>query len=509
MEMSDTTMSTIEHNLVLRAGVRIQVSITQPTGMGATDPTILFNETAHRLNGQPLSCFNVNRTYDTFDGPGQAYGPDWYIIEFAEQETFNCIEMTMGIAHPDGGWWTSLEVEVRSQIGGDWHRVESMQITPPYNFSDTAFKRYPFESYLLTFAEVTAQAVRLIGRAGGDAQFTSLARLAVYRRNLTQRHLARLHTTPVPRIFQLIAPRVIWDLSFHLVKATDIGLTIPLLYYYLNSEHSQNYLENIRRVYQGETQLWKVIGSVISWRALDSLYWGGWVFPEPKAYASISRPSVRLSWFETMAQAVAPVVVNGQVLGELITRPVLLKGRLDEGQHHCYALEYGIPWQEYRTALRSGRQWTLEQMEGLAALIGLIANQIANHAHCLDLTSKGYQPQEQRRAEIVRRAIHFMEQHLTSPISVKDVAHTLQLTPSYFSLLFTEETGQNPSDMLITMRIERVKEYLTYTTMPVQGVCRALGYDSSYLMRLFKRRTGYTLGEYARKVRKSSHSEPE
>jgi YesN/AraC family two-component response regulator len=55
--------------------------------------------------------------------------------------------------------------------------------------------------------------------------------------------------------------------------------------------------------------------------------------------------------------------------------------------------------------------------------------------------------------------------------------------------------------MLINLRIERAKEYLANTTMSVQEVCRSLGYDASYLMRLFKQRTGYTMGQYARQMR--------
>jgi len=65
-----------EENLALRPNVRIAVSVSHPTGGGARDPRVLLNETAHRLDGRPLSDFEQSRTYDTFDGRNQATGPD-------------------------------------------------------------------------------------------------------------------------------------------------------------------------------------------------------------------------------------------------------------------------------------------------------------------------------------------------------------------------------------------------------------------------------------------------
>lgn len=64
-------------NLALRPGARITAVPLRPTGPGARDPDVLRNETAHRLNRQPLTAFSQDRTYDTYDGPNASAGPDW------------------------------------------------------------------------------------------------------------------------------------------------------------------------------------------------------------------------------------------------------------------------------------------------------------------------------------------------------------------------------------------------------------------------------------------------
>jgi len=73
----------------------------------------------------------------------------------------------------------------------------------------------------------------------------------------------------------------------------------------------------------------------------------------------------------------------------------------------------------------------------------------------------------------------------------------VHLTMPYFSTLFTEEMGQHPSDYLISLRIERAREYFTHTTLSVVEVSHKLGYDASYFSRLFKRHTGYAPSHFS------------
>lgn len=120
-------------NLTLRPGVRIEVSVIQPTGRASRDPNVLLTDHPAILDGQSLSAFLRYRakTYDTYDGHNQANGPDWYAIHFPEVVTCNCVEMTMECPNRDGGWWTSLDVEYLEANTHRWHRVSGFDLTPP------------------------------------------------------------------------------------------------------------------------------------------------------------------------------------------------------------------------------------------------------------------------------------------------------------------------------------------------------------------------------------------
>jgi ABC-type sugar transport system substrate-binding protein/AraC-like DNA-binding protein len=107
------------------------------------------------------------------------------------------------------------------------------------------------------------------------------------------------------------------------------------------------------------------------------------------------------------------------------------------------------------------------------------------------------QRQRAEHSELVRQAIAFMQENFESPISVVDVAQYVALDPSYFCRLFTAQTGRNPSDFLIDLRLEQAKQYLARGEMSVMDVCVALGYSPSYFSRLFKRRVGCTPSQYS------------
>lgn len=104
-------------------------------------------------------------------------------------------------------------------------------------------------------------------------------------------------------------------------------------------------------------------------------------------------------------------------------------------------------------------------------------------------------------SDIIKQAIRFMQDNLENSIGVAEVARFVALDPSYFCRLFTDQTGCNPRDFLMDLRLERAKYYLAHTEMSVMDVCVALGYSPSYFSRLFKRQVGCTPGQYAQRSR--------
>ena len=490
-------------NLALRQGVRISCNVMRPSGGGARDPHILLNDAIYSLDGQSFPAFGQSTTYDTYDGQNRAAGPDWYTIEFPDPVTVNCIEMTMGLPYRDGGWWTSLAVEARAGDHEAWHPVTGLDITPPYCFDDRRGERRPFETHALLFDDVTAQALRVIGQPGGLAQFTSLARLAVYHRDLSRWNRASLPEPPMPHIFKLISPQTVWDLSESLVKLTGLIISAPFVEYYLDEARYRQFWERIGPIYEGEPNLWFLVGDAMGWDA-----WSQMLAEEARRTPVPTEPHVRVCLHNTLAQAVAPVIVEGQIIGEMSTDfAVLMTDSFDWAWHQRHAQERNIPWPAYQAAIERSPHMMLDRLEAVADLLGMIANTIANLMHHnLRIGRELAEAQENttaraQRKEIVRRAIDLMQSKLEDPIGVAEVAQAMALSPAYFCALFREETGRNPREFLIDLRLARAKEYLAHTPMSVLDVCTALGYTPSYFTRLFRQRTGCTPGEYARRMR--------
>lgn len=101
-----------------------------------------------------------------------------------------------------------------------------------------------------------------------------------------------------------------------------------------------------------------------------------------------------------------------------------------------------------------------------------------------------------RRVEVLD-AIQFISRHLDKRISLEEVARHLHLNASYFSRLFRKETGETFIEFVTRTKMERAKEMLDQTSLPVSRICEQLGYDNqSYFIKTFKTQTGLTPVEF-------------
>lgn len=480
-------------NLALAPGVTIEAVPVQPTGSGSRDPAVLLNDDALLLDNRPLADFSYARTYDTYDGPGPDRDLDWYAISLPGPMVVNCVEMTTGFPYRDGGWWTSLQVDVRRAVDEDWETLTPRQILPPLDLRDSRRERRPFATHVIVFDEIVVTAVRLSGRPGGSARFTSLARLGLYDRDLSRWNPASVPPPPVPALYRVISPLTIWNLSDDLVKLTGLSVSTPLMDFYLDDDRFQSFWSRALRGPVESPDLWLLIGEAVGWEALSR--------QTPGNDIQRMSPHIRAGYLGVLAVAVAPVLVRGEVLAEITTGPVILRDTFDIAAHRRIASEYDIPWEVYRAAMDRTPRMTREQLDGAAGLIGTIAQTIATLVDSLDRLRARDSMASSRRAAVARRAIDYMEDHLEDAVGVAEVARALGLTPSYFATQFAAETGRSPSDVLIGLRLERAKRYLTHTSMTVMEVCVTLGYSPSYFSRLFRRHTGQSPGRFAREQR--------
>lgn len=97
----------------------------------------------------------------------------------------------------------------------------------------------------------------------------------------------------------------------------------------------------------------------------------------------------------------------------------------------------------------------------------------------------------------IRKAKQYILEHHASDISLSSVAERVGLSTVYLSKLFKQESGENFSDYLTRVRIEKAKEYLKDPHYKIYEISELIGYKNlKHFYKLFRKFTGFTPSEY-------------
>lgn len=97
----------------------------------------------------------------------------------------------------------------------------------------------------------------------------------------------------------------------------------------------------------------------------------------------------------------------------------------------------------------------------------------------------------------VRKAIAYMEEFYASNITLEDIASHVEISKSYLSMLFKQETGINLVAFLNQYRIGRGKKLLATTNLKIYEIADVIGFGSPYYFsKVFKAMTGMQCKEY-------------
>jgi AraC-like DNA-binding protein len=96
-----------------------------------------------------------------------------------------------------------------------------------------------------------------------------------------------------------------------------------------------------------------------------------------------------------------------------------------------------------------------------------------------------------RPYEMIRRAKLVLEGQTNGTPVIEELARSLGLSASRFQHLFKEHTGLSPYQYHLQLKVQRARELLRDSDMPVKQVAGMLGFQSVYhFSTLFKRKTG-------------------
>ena len=101
------------------------------------------------------------------------------------------------------------------------------------------------------------------------------------------------------------------------------------------------------------------------------------------------------------------------------------------------------------------------------------------------------------------RAVTYINEHLGESMSLEEIARVSGLSRTYFSTVFTELNGLRPWDYITIKRIEKSKQILVESDIPIIDVAFKCGYENiSNFNRMFRKIVGKSPSEY-RKISKT------
>ncbi|SHN83254.1 Helix-turn-helix domain-containing protein [Paenibacillus sp. ov031] len=98
--------------------------------------------------------------------------------------------------------------------------------------------------------------------------------------------------------------------------------------------------------------------------------------------------------------------------------------------------------------------------------------------------------------QVVERTMLFIDENYRNELSLEGCADAEQMTPYALSKAFKQVSGMNFIDYLTRIRMDAAKQLLRETTMKINDIAGAVGYQHSYFNRIFKKQEGLTPSQY-------------
>ncbi|MEH7179845.1 response regulator transcription factor [Neobacillus vireti] len=115
-----------------------------------------------------------------------------------------------------------------------------------------------------------------------------------------------------------------------------------------------------------------------------------------------------------------------------------------------------------------------------------------------ELTSKTIvSEKENLPLSTIDRVLEYIEKTPLDQITLKEVAESIHINPSYLSQLFKQQLNIKFVDYITELRIEESKRLLQHTTLRMSEIAERVGYsDLAYFSNNFKRIVGCSPSEY-------------
>jgi len=103
----------------------------------------------------------------------------------------------------------------------------------------------------------------------------------------------------------------------------------------------------------------------------------------------------------------------------------------------------------------------------------------------------------QRERSIVHDIVSYIEQHYQEELTLQHISDRFHLSREYISRRFKQDLGENLSDYITRIRIEKAKLLLMNPQLRIVQIAEMVGYrDEKYFSKVFKKTTGLSPNQY-------------
>ncbi len=145
----------------------------------------------------------------------------------------------------------------------------------------------------------------------------------------------------------------------------------------------------------------------------------------------------------------------------------------------------------YLDSISSSFAKKIEQLNSTSAVQGLMAEMFSSYCRLVKKHSmKHFSPP-------VQKAIIYIDSDLTANLSLSAIAEAQNVSASYLSWLFKQETGETLTDHVNKKRIKLATKLLETTNLQIQTIAQYCGIlDVQYFSKVFKKYVGKSPKEY-------------
>ncbi|MDR2355764.1 MAG: AraC family transcriptional regulator [Clostridiales Family XIII bacterium] len=134
----------------------------------------------------------------------------------------------------------------------------------------------------------------------------------------------------------------------------------------------------------------------------------------------------------------------------------------------------------------------IDNLETLDNIVDWLNDLISRFSECIF--------NNDNHSDVIFKTISFMKSHYRHEISLEEMARAAYISPSYLSKVFKQETGYTINNYLSKIRIDESKKLMADKSLSLLTICGMVGFeDQSYFSKVFKKQEGVSPAQYRKR----------